>query len=46
MRSARLRNSRSDAILDSEGLLQYGLIAEEVAEVCPDLVVYDRDGEP
>jgi len=24
----------------------YGLIAEEVAEVYPDLVVYDRDGQP
>ena len=26
--------------------LQYGLIAEEVAEVYPDLVAYDPDGEP
>jgi hypothetical protein len=26
--------------------IQYGLIAEEVAEVFPDLVVYDEDGEP
>ena len=25
---------------------QYGLIAEEVAEVYPDLVVYDKDGQP
>jgi Chaperone of endosialidase len=25
---------------------QYGLIAEEVAEVNPDLVIYDRDGKP
>ena len=25
---------------------QYGLIAEEVAEVFPDLVVYDKDGQP
>jgi hypothetical protein len=24
----------------------YGLIAEEVAEVYPDLVVYGRDGQP
>jgi trimeric autotransporter adhesin len=26
--------------------LQYGLIAEEVAEVYPDLVQYDKDGKP
>ncbi len=26
--------------------LEYGLIAEEVAEVFPDLVVYDEEGEP
>ncbi len=26
--------------------LQYGLIAEEVAEVYPDLVTYDKDGQP
>jgi hypothetical protein len=25
---------------------QFGLIAEDVAEVNPDLVIYDRDGEP
>jgi len=32
--------------IDPSGLPQYGLIAEEVAEVYPDLVVYDRDGRP
>jgi hypothetical protein len=26
--------------------LQYGLIAQEVAEVYPDLVAYDPDGKP
>ncbi len=26
--------------------LQYGLIAEEVAEIFPELVVYDEEGEP
>ena len=26
--------------------LEYGLIAEEVAEIIPDLVVYDEEGEP
>ncbi len=29
-----------------EGIPQVGLIAEEVANVAPDLVVYDEDGEP
>jgi hypothetical protein len=32
--------------IDPTGLTQYGLIAEDVAEVSPDLVVYDRDGRP
>jgi hypothetical protein len=32
--------------LDPTGLVQYGLIAEEVAGVYPDLVVYDRNGRP
>jgi len=32
--------------IDPTGLAQYGLIAEEVAQVYPDLVVYDRDGKP
>jgi hypothetical protein len=26
--------------------LQYGLIAEEVAKVYPDMVAYDKDGQP
>ena len=30
---------------DGSKPLQYGLIAEEVAEVCPDLVVYSTDGQ-
>ena len=30
----------------SEVPLEYGLIAEEVAEVFPDLVVHDEDGQP
>lgn len=30
---------------DSKGTPQFGLIAEEVAKVNPDLVVRDRDGE-
>ncbi len=32
--------------VDPTGLTQYGLIAEEVADVYPDLVAYDRDGRP
>ncbi|HSE65248.1 MAG TPA: tail fiber domain-containing protein [Thermoanaerobaculia bacterium] len=32
--------------IDPTGLAQYGLIAEEVADVYPDLVVYDREGLP
>jgi trimeric autotransporter adhesin len=31
---------------DGSKPLQYGLIAEEVAEVYPDLVVYTKDGQP
>jgi trimeric autotransporter adhesin len=31
---------------DGSHLLQYGLIAEEVAKVYPDLVAYDKDGAP
>jgi hypothetical protein len=32
--------------LDPTGLVQYGLIAEEVAEVYPNLVAYGKDGQP
>jgi Chaperone of endosialidase len=31
---------------DTKGTAQFGLIAEEVAEVNPDLVVRDKDGKP
>jgi hypothetical protein len=31
---------------NGENTLQYGLIAEEVAKVYPDLVAYDNDGKP
>jgi predicted nuclease with TOPRIM domain len=31
---------------DGSKPLQYGLIAEEVAEVYPDLVAYSKDGQP
>ncbi len=32
--------------VEGEQPLQFGLIAEEVAEVLPDLVVYDEEGQP
>ena len=31
---------------DSKGTAQFGLIAEEVADINPDLVVRDKDGKP
>ncbi len=31
---------------DGSHTLQYGLIAEEVAKVYPDMVAYDKDGAP
>ena len=31
---------------DGEAPAEYGLIAEEVAEVFPDLVIYDENGQP
>ena len=34
------------AFADGEKPIQYGLIAEEVAEVFPELVVYDDEGRP
>lgn len=32
--------------IEKYGALQYGLIAEEVEEICPDLVVSNKDGQP
>ena len=37
---------RKHAAADPDGPLQFGLIAEEVAEVFPELVVYDDSGAP
>jgi hypothetical protein len=31
---------------DSDGLTQFGLVAEDVEKVCPDLVVSDEEGKP
>ena len=31
---------------DGSHLLQYGLIAEEVAQLYPEMVGYDKDGQP
>jgi trimeric autotransporter adhesin len=32
--------------IDSEGILQFGLVAEEVEKLNPDLVVRDKEGKP
>jgi Chaperone of endosialidase len=37
---------RYKADLDPTGSPQYGLVAEEVAEVFPDLAIYGKDGQP
>ncbi len=36
----------SDTAYPADGPLEYGLIAEEVAEIYPELVVRDADGQP
>ena len=38
--------SYKEAFANDEKPIQYGLIAEEVAEAFPDLVVYDAEGNP
>jgi hypothetical protein len=37
---------RQHAAIDPDTPLQFGLVAEEVAEVFPELVVFDADGRP
>ena len=37
---------RRDAATDPDSPLQFGLIAEEVAEVFPELVIFDAEGKP
>jgi len=32
--------------LDPSGIQQFGLLAEEVAKVCPELVIFDEQGDP
>jgi uncharacterized coiled-coil protein SlyX len=44
--SLRLVSFRYRKEVDPTSLLSFGLIAEEVAEVDPDLVTPDRDGKP
>jgi hypothetical protein len=44
LRPVTFRYKTADA--DGNKSLQYGLIAEEVAEVFPELVVFDNDGQP
>jgi hypothetical protein len=43
LRPVRFRYKKE---IDPSGLEQYGLVAEEVAKVYPDLVVYDETGQP
>ncbi len=43
LRPVRFRYKKD---IDPSGLQQYGLVAEEVAKVYPDLVVYDEQGRP
>ena len=43
LRPVRFRYTRE---IDPSDLQQYGLVAEEVAQVYPELVVYDADGHP
>jgi len=44
LRPVTFRYRTPDA--DGHKSIQYGLIAEEVAEVFPELVVFDKDGQP
>jgi hypothetical protein len=37
---------RNQVASDPEAPLEFGLIAEEVAEIFPELVVFDREGRP
>lgn len=37
---------KEEAVGDGQRSVEFGLIAEEVAEIYPELVVYDEDGEP
>ena len=47
LRPVRFRYKQEQTMPDrSEVPMEYGLIAEEVAEVFPDLVVYDDEGKP
>jgi len=44
LRPVTFRYRQTDA--DGPQPVEYGLIAEEVAEIYPDLVVYDAEGAP
>ena len=37
---------RRDVALDPDAPVQYGLVADEVAQVFPELVVFDPEGKP
>lgn len=40
------QHASAEASTDNQRTVQYGLIAEEVEEIFPELVVYDSDGRP
>ncbi len=46
LRPVVFRYKQEQTLESGELPLEYGLIAEEVAEIFPDLVVYDEEGEP
>ncbi len=46
LRPVVFRYKEEQQVESGEVPLEYGLIAEEVAEILPDLVVYDEEGEP
>ncbi len=46
LRPVVFRYKEEQEVESGEVPLEYGLIAEEVAEIFPDLVVYDEEGEP
>ncbi len=46
LRPVVFRYKQEQKVESGEVPLEYGLIAEEVAEIFPDLVVYDEDGLP
>src|SRR6185436_21099971 len=46
LRPVVFRYKEEQTLPSGEVPVEYGLIAEEVAEIFPDLVVYDEEGKP